>query len=506
MKKNFLLLLVTVFILLLNFPAKPQVKDYSWKLGWGVSGLLPSTEFNTSPIKTSMMGRVFLRSEISPLFQVEFGGGYGRLAGMDYYGQFWESHLVPFDLRILLCPVNSDTWNPYLYVGAGGMWYKMLAYPAAISPLSVDSTGWSGYFPAGIGLEVDLGEGFNLDFNVGFNLTTTDNLNFYREGSPPDAFYHAGLALEFVNGGWNSDADKDGLTKREEKEFGTDPKNPDTDRDGLKDGDEVHKYMTNPLKFDTDGDGLSDGDEVMKYHTNPNTMDSDGDGLSDYDEVMKYKTDPNKSDTDGDGLSDGDEIQKYRTDPLNSDSDNDGLTDGDEVLKYNTDPNNPDSDKDGLTDGDEVFKYKTDPLKIDTDGGTVSDGTEVKRGTDPLNPDDDVVKVNVPIVLKGITFEFGKADIRPESEGTLQKALKTLNTHPDISVEIRGYTDNIGSRKYNLVLSQERAEAVMHWLIVHGVDSSRLSARGFGPDNPIASNSTDEGRAQNRRIEFVRIK
>jgi len=73
--------------------------------------------------------------------------------------------------------------------------------------------------------------------------------------------------------------------KKEEKLLGTDPKNPDTDGDGLKDGEEVNTYRRS-IKADTDGDGLTDGDEVLKYKTDPLKTDSDGDGLSDKDELM----------------------------------------------------------------------------------------------------------------------------------------------------------------------------------------------------------------------------
>jgi len=75
-----------------------------------------------------------------------------------------------------------------------------------------------------------------------------------------------------------------------------------------------------------------------------------------------------------------------------------------------------------------------------------------------------------------------------------------------VEVEIRGYTDNIGSWKYNLRLSQKRAEAVRQYLINRGIDPKRLRAVGYGEANPIATNATAKGRAENRRIEFVRIK
>ncbi|MCL4280361.1 MAG: OmpA family protein, partial [Ignavibacteriaceae bacterium] len=155
---------------------------------------------------------------------------------------------------------------------------------------------------------------------------------------------------------------------------------------------------------------------------------------------------------------------------------------------------------------EEVNMYRTDPLKADTDGGTIDDFTEVNRGTNPLNPDDDVVKINVPIVLEGITFETGKADITPESESVLQGALKTLQTYPDIIVEISGHTDNVGSSASNQTLSQRRADAVRAWLIIKGINPDRLIAKGYGEDNPRVPNDTAENRRLNRRIEFKRIR
>lgn len=189
----------------------------------------------------------------------------------------------------------------------------------------------------------------------------------------------------------------------------------------------------------------------------------------------------------------------------NGDPDGDGLTNKEEK-QLGTNPNKADTDGDGLNDGEEVLKYKTNPLNKDTDGGSVDDFTEVKRGTDPLNADDDVVKLGVPIVLEGITFATGKADITPESEATLQKALKTLTTYPDISLEISGYTDNVGNDKSNQILSEKRANAVRDWLISKGISGDRINAVGYGEQKPIAPNDTPENRQKNRRIEFTRTK
>jgi len=230
------------------------------------------------------------------------------------------------------------------------------------------------------------------------------------------------------------------------------------------------------------------------------------DGLTDGDEINIQRTDPLKADTDGDSLPDGDEINIYKTDPLKIDTDGDGLTDGDEVNLYKSDPLNPDSDGDGLKDGEEINMYKTDPLKTDTDGGTVDDFTEINRGTNPLNPDDDVIKMDVPIVLEGITFETGKADITPESEVVLQGALKTMQTYPDIIVEISGHTDDVGSASSNQTLSQRRADSVRFWLISKGINPDRIIAKGYGEEFPRVPNDSPEFRRMNRRIEFKRIR
>ncbi len=151
-------------------------------------------------------------------------------------------------------------------------------------------------------------------------------------------------------------------------------------------------------------------------------------------------------------------------------------------------------------------KYRTDHKNPDTDGGTVNDFAEIKMGTNPLDPDDDLPKVGVPIILDGITFETGRADITPESEKILSDAFTTLNSYPELVVEIHGYTDNVGSNNSNIKLSQKRADAIKTWLVNKGIKAESITAKGFGPANPVAPNDTPEEKRQNRRIEFLRVK
>lgn len=107
------------------------------------------------------------------------------------------------------------------------------------------------------------------------------------------------------------------------------------------------------------------------------------------------------------------------------------------------------------------------------------------------------------IILRGVHFDFNKADIRSQDAAVLDEAAETLKSHPDLSVAANGYCDSIGKAGYNLGLSQRRADAVVKYLADHGVAEGRLSPHGFGKTDFVASNSTDEGRAQNRRVELV---
>ncbi len=507
--KSFFNSLITgLLLILVSLPVKAQYKDYSLKYGLHIDGLLPANEFNNWEygVKTSYLGRAFIRLEFNDFLEGDLGAGYGENAGLDYNHAYYKSVMFPIDFRLHVSPFNLADWNPYLFAGIGAMYYDNKILPTVSSPKSVKKFGWTGIIPIGVGAEFNLVQGVLLDISGGVGFSLTDNLNFYKQGNPYDAHLNLGFGFTFVGNAGNSDNDSDGLTKSEEKKIETDPNNPDTDNDGLTDGEEVIKHNSNPLKADTDVDGLTDGEEVNNYHTNLLKADTDGDGLNDSEELNKYRTDPLKADTDGDGLADGEEVEKYNTDPSKADTDRDGFSDGLEVNKYHTDPLKADTDGDGLTDSDEVIRYHLDPLKLDTDRGSVNDGKEVARGTDPLNPEDDVVKLEAPIVLEGVNFAVNSAVLTSESEQTLQKALTTLKTNPDIHVEIRGYTDNTGGRSLNIKLSQKRAESVKNWLVNHGADQDKIAAVGMGPDNPIASNNTPEGKMKNRRIEFVRVK
>jgi OmpA-OmpF porin, OOP family len=108
------------------------------------------------------------------------------------------------------------------------------------------------------------------------------------------------------------------------------------------------------------------------------------------------------------------------------------------------------------------------------------------------------------LVTHGINFDIDKATITPQSMGTLNMIVKLMRDNADLKFEVDGHTDNTGTAAHNMTLSQQRAAAVMAQLITMGIDAARLSSKGFGDTKPMADNSTLDGKANNRRVEFVK--
>ncbi len=109
------------------------------------------------------------------------------------------------------------------------------------------------------------------------------------------------------------------------------------------------------------------------------------------------------------------------------------------------------------------------------------------------------------VSVYGINFDTGKATIKPESEAVLKELLALFQKQPDWYMVVAGHTDNVGTDAINIPLSRQRAEAVVAWLAAKGVDRSRLVATGLGSKKPLADNTTDDGRAKNRRVDLVKL-
>ncbi len=142
-------------------------------------------------------------------------------------------------------------------------------------------------------------------------------------------------------------------------------------------------------------------------------------------------------------------------------------------------------------------------IEINADGYISQTALIVLEKDKPLEKNFELVKTGMTITLKGIYFEQGKAILKPEAYSALQEAAKIMSENPTIKVEIGGHTDNTGSVQLNQRLSQERTDAVMSYLVKNlGINPERLTAKGYGSSQPIASNNNAQGRALNRRVDF----
>lgn len=177
--------------------------------------------------------------------------------------------------------------------------------------------------------------------------------------------------------------------------------------------------------------------------------------------------------------------------------DYDGYRDGDGCA-------DPDNDSDGVCD-----PWVSHVVGAMDEYGALCDGVDKcpdQAGSVDADGCPDKVLQPPPkfFVLEGVNFESGKATITRDSYSSLMKIVDIMETFKEVTFEIVGHTDNLGSKEKNRRLSADRAAAVKDFLVKNGISSSRIETYGKGGSQPVASNKTSEGRAQNRRIEFIR--
>jgi outer membrane protein OmpA-like peptidoglycan-associated protein len=153
------------------------------------------------------------------------------------------------------------------------------------------------------------------------------------------------------------------------------------------------------------------------------------------------------------------------------------------------------------------------PIDRDADGiADPQDACPAEPGVVSIDPKLNGCKAPPPAATLGeqrigisqqVEFETGTSVLRPESDAILREVMRVLVEHPElVRVEIQGHTDDRGTREFNQRLSEERARSVMSWLVARGIAETRLMAKGYGQDQPLAENATEAGRALNRRVEF----
>ncbi|HPE86074.1 MAG: OmpA family protein [Bacteroidales bacterium] len=357
---------------------------------------------------------------------------------------------------------------------------------------------------------------------IGFNFWFQKNVSVYAEGAyefmPKRDDYLAfkfGLKVRF---GKDKDIDKDGIPNAKDecpeeagpKENNGCPPIPDSDGDGLT--DDVDKCPDEPglPEFqgcnDRDGDGVADYEDSCPDMKGPKEFngcpDRDGDGVSDFEDSCPDQAGPKEfkgcPDSDGDGIPDPDDkcpdiagLPEFDGCP---DRDGDGISDlvdscPDEagLAEFN---GCPDTDGDGIPDK--------------SDNCPEIAGIPEEKGC-PKEVVEEIEK-QLSFNAQNIYFESGKSIIRPISYPNLDNILEILNDFPNIRLRIEGHTDNTGGRDLNLSLSEDRAFAVRNYFTERSIDPSRFVVNGYGPDRPVATNETSDGRAKNRRTEIHLIK
>ena len=150
-----------------------------------------------------------------------------------------------------------------------------------------------------------------------------------------------------------------------------------------------------------------------------------------------------------------------------------------------------------LASGCSLFTVQQDPMPV----------MEIRADRPPPGPDRVVLTASSIQIKDKVQFATGKAEILPESFSLLDDVARVFNENEQIEVvQVEGHTDSTGGAAINRTLSQKRAESVMKYLADKGVAKKRMVAKGFGPDRPIADNNEEDGREQNRRVEFNIIK
>ena len=258
-----------------------------------------------------------------------------------------------------------------------------------------------------------------------------------------------------------------------------DPNMRDTDKDGINDA--MDRCIREPEDIDNfqDEDGCpekdNDADGINAPQDRCPLEPEDEDGYQDSDGCP----DP---DNDKDGIPDVSDRCPSEPETNNGYQDEDGCPDSEPIL---------DTDGDGYNDDVDRCPYDTE----DFDGEEDEDGCPDKRV---------VIEKNFIKITEKIYFEFGKALIQERSFSLIAEIAETVAANPQLKkIRIEGHTDAVGSDVANLKLSQARADSVVDAISARGVEASRLDAVGFGEMRPLETNDTDDGRAANRRVEFI---
>jgi outer membrane protein OmpA-like peptidoglycan-associated protein len=377
--------------------------------------------------------------------------------------------------------LSESNVQPYILIGAGlDMWQmKTLVagpgYPSALGEkYKFNDLGAKG----GAGINFWIGENFTIDLQGKFtyslsSVSTSGESTYYGDMSiwktrPFTAYLEPSVGLTYWFGG-APDSDDDGVKDKFDQ-------CPDTPSGAL-----VDQYGC-PL--DTDRDAVYDGIDICPDTPQGCVVDIVGCPL----------------DVDKDGVCDG--LDKCPDSPAGVAVDIRGCPldgDGDGVPDYKD--QQPETAKGALVD--------ENGIALDTDKDNIPDGIDKCPDTGAgVLVDEFGCPRAKPLTGKltlNIEYESGSFEPDAKARLSLDELLVTLQSYPNLKIEINGYTDALGSESGNLKLSQKRANAVREYLVSKGVSTARITAKGFGEQHPVSDNGTPEGRQRNRRIEIVPV-
>jgi OOP family OmpA-OmpF porin len=463
--KNYFLIVMLILVSS-SFAQNGQGKMFnplSSKASIGIDGGItyPKTDFKQTEIDyiVRLLGDYYFPTYNDGIFGLSVAGAYGYAASSGRPG--YKVDYPPLDefrtQMIMLSGGLSYTikaWNsgyPYFALRAGWINYQ----PRDVDGNDLQRNKENIYSPNDWFANGELGIKFMLSNSVSLNIAGTmdylpfDNLddspNSITGGSDNDIFFTLTGGLQFYFGGIS-----------------------DNDNDGVEDDNDMCPDTPPGVKVDKFGCAV----------------DTDKDGVPDY--LDKCPNTPKNISVDLDGCPldvDGDRVPDYmdlcNDTPVGVAVDSRGCP--------------SDSDDDGVPD----FKDLCANTPV---------GTEVNKWGCPIDEEvfEPITKTEF-VLSGGINFESGKSDLLPSAYPELDKVLKVMKDYPETKWKIEGHTDNTGSQKLNKDLSINRAKSVYNYFTRNGIAPARLSYNGYGPDYPIGDNSTETGKALNRRVAIVLV-
>ncbi len=418
----------------------------------------------------------YIKYGLSSYAAVLFNYGLMDLGDDDKHFKTEVNPYLEFKFQFSAFPQERIT--PFLFVGGGILEFSPKDAEGNMIPVKKNQTwgDWKGMATAGAGAEYFITDYVAVHALVDWHLAFTDQLDGLVAGEWGDGYWGIKGGLGVYLG--TTDSDGDGILNYRD----ADPKHAE-DFDCFEDEDGAPDC-------DNDRDGIVDQADWA-----PNAAE-DFDGYADWDGAP----DP---DNDSDGILDVNDKDPDHAEDFDGFEDEDGAPD-------------LDNDRDGIPDMYDGAPNEPETVNGYMDWDGIPDETSFRKPearaevTKPAEPQTIYVivpeKVGERVILQGVNFETASDNLTESSHYILDEAVKILKDHADIELEIEGHTDSRGNDAYNLDLSQKRANSVRNYLVNQGIEGRRLTAIGYGEKQPIAPNTNANGMAQNRRVEFLRLR